>query len=925
MRLESLRLYPYGCFSDTTLELSEGLTVVHGVNEAGKSTILSAYAALLCGIRSDLAMDYRHAKAKLQIQAAISLDNGSRAEVIRTSKRTPNDILDSTNGNPLDAVLRQAIADGFDQKTLLTRFGLNHDRLVQGGRNLMQGAGTLADIVFEARSGTDVRVLVDDLESQMAALFGSRVNAAAAINRANATREELETSLKETMATAEAVETAAARRTSAEADLEERRRQEADRLSECSRLDQLLGSWSYWEQFRSLKNELQQLDESGPRLSPDQLRIVNDAIERLDEIQDEVLAETTAAEAAERERAGLAVAEDLLGVQPAIDTLTASRPNAKTAAARSVQLEVDAADQRAELMKALGRLGLRDIDDPLAAFAAIDISDDRLADLRNLAETNDQLHKQIHTEQNAVKEAAAQLESAQHPTGTGSDTVTSTREQRDALWRQVRLNWLEAVEIPADLYSSPGDLADDYVTAVARADNAAEGMAVEAASAAKLDERRRTLNDKKQSLEQARQALTEWQTTWDATAGAANLPQGLGVAGWRERYSLLSDAREIAEKIESINNERKAALEVATDWSTAAVALATSLGPAPGLEHIWAWFESASASYSEAKANRRAAEVHLKREAEAKKRVVQLREERSTLDALLSRAAAEHAVDRAGLSALVDRTETYARTLAELAGPEGQLRARHPDTPLDELNAEFASRHREQLSVDLESAKDALEEAKGVTRQAQENAFGARIAVEDLTGRSGADALQQELSQAAATVLELIEDYATTVIMHHLLTQELRAYLESHKNPVLDRAGIYLGRLTQGRYVALRADGDGTDRSLIVIGSDGTDYETSGLSEGTASQLYLALNLAGVLEVERERREAGKETLPIMLDDVLMAFDDDRAECALELLAEIGVGQQVVLFTHHEAVRAKAVALAGAVRTVSLAPPTPME
>jgi uncharacterized protein YhaN len=44
---------------------------------------------------------------------------------------------------------------------------------------------------------------------------------------------------------------------------------------------------------------------------------------------------------------------------------------------------------------------------------------------------------------------------------------------------------------------------------------------------------------------------------------------------------------------------------------------------------------------------------------------------------------------------------------------------------------------------------------------------------------------------------------------------------------------------------------------------------------GTASQLYLALSLAGVLEVEQERRQAGQETVPIMLDDVLMAFDDE--------------------------------------------------
>jgi uncharacterized protein YhaN len=136
-------------------------------------------------------------------------------------------------------------------------------------------------------------------------------------------------------------------------------------------------------------------------------------------------------------------------------------------------------------------------------------------------------------------------------------------------------------------------------------------------------------------------------------------------------------------------------------------------------------------------------------------------------------------------------------------------------------------------------------------------------------------------------------------------------------------AGSYLSRLTQGEYIGLRADGEGTERSLVVLGADDTDYETGQLSEGTASQLYLALSLAGVLEVENERRQVGQETLPIMLDDVLMTFDDERTASALDLLAEIGERQQqqIVLFTHHAAVKEQAGSIAPAARIISLAGP----
>lgn len=926
MRLNRIRLSPYGALSDTTLELGDGLTVVHGVNEAGKTTLLSAYADLLCGIPRNTTMDFVFGRPKLRIQAAVTLNDESSTEVIRTSKNSPNDLLNSTTGQPAAQDIRQALAEGFDQKNLLTRFGLDHDRLVRGGRDLMEGAGTLADIVFEARSGTDVRVLVDNLESDLAALFGPKTTSAALINRANSAREDLAKSLKNTMATAEAVEAAANRRKQAETDLEQSRLRQARQQSERDRLALLLGSWSYWEQYRVLRDQLQQIDENGSRLSPERLRIVQAAVNRLDGIHNEINDENTAAENARRERSQLAVNETLLAAQPAIDTLEAEQPEASAASTHAAQLLGQVATKSEELAKCLGRLGLNEISDPISAVARIAVSDDRLADLNSLVEKNEQLQKDLHKEQHAVREAAEQLEGALQTAKTGSsESVVSTRGHRDALWKHVRLNWLEDVEIPAEVASGPVDLAEGYMTAVGESDSAAEGLAVEAANAATIEERRRALKRREQALSQVRQALADWQIAWTATTSAAGLPPGLGVPGWYERSELLAEAAQLAQSIGSIERQRSNDLDVATEWNTAGVALATSLGQTVAAEHVEAWFDQTKAAYDESKANRRAAEVHLKREKDAEARVAHLGEERLGLEDLLDTASAEHSVDRSGLSALIDRSEAYTEVLTALTGPEGQLRARHPESTLVELKEQFATRDRDELGVDLDSATDSLEVAVGAAQQAQDDAFSARKALEELTGRTGADSLQQELSDAKAHVLELIEDYATTRIMHHLLTQELRAYLESHKNPVLEMAGLYLGRLTQGRYVALRADGDGTNRSLIVIGSDGADYETKDLSEGTSSQLYLALNLAGVLEVEHERHESGQEKLPIMLDDVLMAFDDDRAECALDLLAEIGAHQQIVLFTHHEAVREKAASLGGTVRIVNLDPPAPMD
>ncbi|HEX7478171.1 MAG TPA: hypothetical protein VF331_10220 [Polyangiales bacterium] len=51
---------------------------------------------------------------------------------------------------------------------------------------------------------------------------------------------------------------------------------------------------------------------------------------------------------------------------------------------------------------------------------------------------------------------------------------------------------------------------------------------------------------------------------------------------------------------------------------------------------------------------------------------------------------------------------------------------------------------------------------------------------------------------------------------------------------------------------------------------------------GTRDQLYLALRLANV-----QHLAASQELMPLVLDDVLLHFDDERAAAALGLLGEL--------------------------------------
>ena len=66
------------------------------------------------------------------------------------------------------------------------------------------------------------------------------------------------------------------------------------------------------------------------------------------------------------------------------------------------------------------------------------------------------------------------------------------------------------------------------------------------------------------------------------------------------------------------------------------------------------------------------------------------------------------------------------------------------------------------------------------------------------------------------------------------------------------------------------------------------------LSDGTRDQLYLALRLASLMRFAEHA-----EPMPLVLDDVLIHFDDERARAALKVLGEFTATTQVLFFTHH--------------------------
>ncbi|TWT42712.1 AAA family ATPase [Botrimarina hoheduenensis] len=123
----------------------------------------------------------------------------------------------------------------------------------------------------------------------------------------------------------------------------------------------------------------------------------------------------------------------------------------------------------------------------------------------------------------------------------------------------------------------------------------------------------------------------------------------------------------------------------------------------------------------------------------------------------------------------------------------------------------------------------------------------------------------------------------------------IRNDYEEHRQPeTLIEASKYLERLTRGRYP--RVWTPLADDVLLVDDADGVSLPVEALSRGAREQLFLSVRLALVAMYARRGVQ-----LPMILDDVLVNFDDRRARIAAEVLTRFAAdGHQLLVFTCHE-------------------------
>ncbi|MEM9190973.1 MAG: AAA family ATPase [Myxococcota bacterium] len=393
------------------------------------------------------------------------------------------------------------------------------------------------------------------------------------------------------------------------------------------------------------------------------------------------------------------------------------------------------------------------------------------------------------------------------------------------------------------------------------------------------------------------EALLEWQAQWDEVVRSLGLPEDTGpeeASAIVDALSLLGKKEDEADSVErQILAMERDADRLANDVDDILRAhLQESFDPELPLEER---ADTLVRRY-------RRAEADLDKRQEwhgfLEEQKAQLGEARATQEN--ANAELRTLMEQAGvadLPSLIAAEERSARIKA-IAAEAHETRRRLEmagEADVDALVDELANRDEVALRLRLDELERDLDGLEASLTEASQQVGRQENGLENQRTRATAGQKAAEQQALLAEIRDQLDRYVTLRLATTILRREIAAYREVHQGPVVARTRTLFPRLTGGAYESVRIGlGQEDEEVLLCVRQNGEEATVTTLSDGTRDALFLSLRLATL-----ERHVATMGPVPVVLDDILIQLDDERATAALEVLGEFAGHCQVLFFTHH--------------------------
>ncbi len=418
----------------------------------------------------------------------------------------------------------------------------------------------------------------------------------------------------------------------------------------------------------------------------------------------------------------------------------------------------------------------------------------------------------------------------------------------------------------------------------------------------KLEDRKDQLEDDlidlQTSLDTEEEQLVNWEKKWAEAAGALGAQPQLSTVEAKARMIQLREIDTHLRKAEDLERRIQAMQEQAeifeTDVRNVVEHCARDLAGKPPAEAVGVL----SARLKQTREDQTRGEELTKQLAQLSDEIdswkAEQEEARATLTGLCALAGVQAPEE---LKDAEQRSEQKRRAQEKLKELDARLLKIGRGASVETLIEEAAGMDGNSVEAELKEIEDEITSLEAERDELAGKARDCENACEAVDGSAAAS----EADERSLALLGRIRDHADRYVRLRLAAALLGQRIEKHRaetqDPMLVRASVLFSELTCGSFSGLVADYDKDDRPIIAgrRASSGDIVPLAGFSDGTSDQLYLALRLAYLRRIDAEG-----ELMPLIVDDILVDFDEPRAAAALRILGELSRERQVILFTHHE-------------------------
>ncbi|MCV6637241.1 AAA family ATPase [Candidatus Albibeggiatoa sp. nov. NOAA] len=397
--------------------------------------------------------------------------------------------------------------------------------------------------------------------------------------------------------------------------------------------------------------------------------------------------------------------------------------------------------------------------------------------------------------------------------------------------------------------------------------------------------------------EQIQQALDDWQRDWLKAIEPLQLEAETRPETVRNVLDTLDKILNKLDKINGLKRRVERMEEDAVNFKNEVNKVLTALVPEWVDQEVEQVIPKLSARLSQAEKDATLYEqVQQRLQAEQQdlnKAQIQNQQAQVKLDALLSQA---HCTNLAEL----EQAEQYSLQKQALLHDERETKKRLSELgegmSINELAEDVNSVDMVEVPALLQQTQEHIQQLESERSELDQTIGELRTLLKQMDGNDAAAQAADEAQLALAEMQDLSERYMQVTLAASVLRKSIDRYREQHQAPLLSRASELFNHLTLGSFQRLRVGYNSSDQPIILGArlQEDEGIPTTAMSDGTRDQLYLALRLASI-----EHYLQKNITLPLVLDDILINFDDLRSKATLEILSQLSQKMQILFFTHH--------------------------